>query len=113
MPAVTIINHGHNGNSAVDYRQEYKTLTDKILAQSPDGTIVAMTQNRRGLTATYYYEHIDRMRQIASFASAQGFTLIDAFTAMGDGYTTVGDPVHPSQEGKDLWSTLVRTAFGA
>ena len=111
-PHIMLLNHGHNLQATLDYRAELKTLLDKVLASNPDAAIVLMTQNKRHTTATNFYDHLLRHQIVSDYAASQGFGLLDVMAALGDGYTTLGDTVHPDATGKALWSAAVQQYMG-
>lgn len=111
-PKACIISYSHNQTTDVEFRTDYKALTDLLLATNPDMHIIAQTQNARGAAGGYVQEHAIRCQQIAEFSAAQGFDCIDVFNGWDASAYTDTDGIHPTAAGKALWAYIVQRHFG-
>lgn len=102
-PAMVMISYGHNDTSDVEYRTDYKALTDALLVTNSDMAIVAVIQNLRTLAAGSSYNHRIRMDQVQKFAAAQGFGVLDIQSIWNDALTDV-DGIHPIPAGSLVWA---------
>lgn len=112
VPQIVFISYGHNHSTDIEFRTDYKTLTDKLLTTNPDICILAMGQNRKIAPATNIQEHAIRIQQIASFAASQGWEFVDAYNALLPADTSDSDGIHPLVSGSLKWSDLVRFTLG-
>ena len=111
-PAIAIISYGHNDTSDIEYRTDYKTLTDALIVTNPDIAIAATLQNKRKSPAVSIYQHALRMDQVRKFASSQHFDIIDAFSGWPDAYTDDVDGIHPNTTGSQHWANVAKAEFG-
>jgi hypothetical protein len=88
------INYSHNEANDVEYRTDYKTLTDLIVAKWPGAAIVGVLQNQRLSPATQIQEHFLRLQQIADFCAEQNFDVLDHYSLVNSSQMNA-DGVHP------------------
>jgi hypothetical protein len=112
VPQITMISYSHNHSTDIEFRTDYKTLTDKLLTTNPDMCVIALSQNRKIAPATNIREHAIRCQQIANFSASQGFEFIDVYAALDDADTTDVDGIHPLPAGSIKWSNIVKWNLG-
>jgi hypothetical protein len=117
------INYGHNEGKTrtpAAFAADYKTLSNAVIARWPYVGIVANLQNPETAAKTQIYidTHAMRWPAIRALAAAQGYAVIDAYSAFMadqrglDALVNVGDGTHPTPAaGSPLWLETAWSIF--
>lgn len=118
-PTLIFVAHGHNEDSGTspaltgpNIRAQMLALTESLVATCPQAALVLMSQNPRVADASYTQQ--SRFREHARIAHERGFGWIDVTpvfyadprwseTQASNTLMGTGDPIHPNQNGSDLW----------
>lgn len=107
-PDLVLLSFGHN-QSAETVQAQFQALLDAVRGSHDDVPVVVVLQQPQAADA-----NAEVRKLIREWAEAEGLAIVDvaaAFLAQDGFEDLLEDPVHPNQEGSQLWARTVELAL--